>query len=567
MKRKCCENVEINFTNYINVYYTSILHKSRMNRDKLAYLEKVFKRTEIEERISKIFSENEDKEELIKQLKEMLYQGGAMFKMEGGNDDGIVQKVINGVQSVDGHTLKEFKKAFVADAISRAEKIIIDGMIADTSRADEDGAKEEADKSTVVARVKRLGSDKRTMAKEGVEIIAAANAMKAERVKLVTAPYHHPLQPTAISAVDALTDEAATKRLADEAKLLNMQTLHDLIKKKTLKLSTTTKLGEISTMIDELEKYGTQLETALIEYKPLKPLSDGNKRGYDYILQNMKTTIENARQLQMSVPPTISTGEAGSVMGVSVIGTSGAGIQPAAKTEAERLAEEAEVARLAEEAATKRLAEEAATKRLADEAAEVARLVTEEAAEVARLVTVAEAKRLAEEAMLNVIEKAVNLAKLAGDELSVASIAITTMNDVLATTSGIASDMRNKTRDAIRKAFVMKKETVAVANEESDARKNAMKAMKTLYSTDITLYNELRHMLTEYKTAMKNPLLTEVMTVRDDVVRVMELVEIYDTELKGEFVEIRKAEKKSDADRMEADVKYYLSFIYINDKY
>ena len=514
MKRKCCENVEINFTNYINVYYTSILHKSRMNRDKLAYLEKVFKRTEIEERISKIFSENEDKEELIKQLKEMLYQGGAMFKMEGGNDDGIVQKVINGVQSVDGHTLKEFKKAFVADAISRAEKIIIDGMIADTSRADEDGAKEEADKSTVVARVKRLGSDKRTMAKEGVEIIAAANAMKAERVKLVTAPYHHPLQPTAISAVDALTDEAATKRLADEAKLLNMQTLHDLIKKKTLKLSTTTKLGEISTMIDELEKYGTQLETALIEYKPLKPLSDGNKRGYDYILQNMKTTIENARQLQMSVPPTISTGEAGSVMGVSVIGTSGAGIQPAAKTEAERLAEEAEVA---------------------------------------RLVTVAEAKRLAEEAMLNVIEKAVNLAKLAGDELSVASIAITTMNDVLATTSGIASDMRNKTRDAIRKAFVMKKETVAVANEESDARKNAMKAMKTLYSTDITLYNELRHMLTEYKTAMKNPLLTEVMTVRDDVVRVMELVEIYDTELKGEFVEIRKAEKKSDADRMEAD--------------
>ena len=122
MKRKCCENVEINFTNYINVYYTSILHKSRMNRDNLAYLKKVFKRTEIEQKISKIFSEKEDKEELIKQLKEKFVQGGgAMFEMKGGNDDDIVTKVISEITNMDVETLKEFKKDFVASAISRAE--------------------------------------------------------------------------------------------------------------------------------------------------------------------------------------------------------------------------------------------------------------------------------------------------------------------------------------------------------------------------------------------------------------------------------------------------------------
>jgi hypothetical protein len=122
MKKKCCENVEINFTNYINVYYTSILHKSRMNRDNLANLKKAFNRTHIEEKICEIFISNEGVDRLSELLNNLIVQGsGTMYDMEGGSNDDIVIIVIKAIIDIGDNKLNEFKKAFVKDAIKRGK--------------------------------------------------------------------------------------------------------------------------------------------------------------------------------------------------------------------------------------------------------------------------------------------------------------------------------------------------------------------------------------------------------------------------------------------------------------
>ena len=127
MKRKCCKNIEISFTNYINVYYTSILYNATINRNKLSSFNKLCNSTKIHEQVCKILKEKTDDDELIKKLIEYrdILEGGAIYEMKGGGKYEIIEALIKVISK--GGNLYEFKKAYIAKVLEYTKKSLDSG--------------------------------------------------------------------------------------------------------------------------------------------------------------------------------------------------------------------------------------------------------------------------------------------------------------------------------------------------------------------------------------------------------------------------------------------------------
>ena len=127
MKRKCCKNIEISFTNYINVYYTSILYNATINRNKLSSFNKLCNFTNIHEQVCKILKEKTDDDELIRKLIEYrdILEGGAIYEMKGGGKYEIIEALIKVISK--GGNLYEFKKAYIAKVLEYTKKSLDSG--------------------------------------------------------------------------------------------------------------------------------------------------------------------------------------------------------------------------------------------------------------------------------------------------------------------------------------------------------------------------------------------------------------------------------------------------------
>ena len=224
MKRKCCKNIEISFTNYINVYYTSILYNATINRNKLSSFNKLCNFTNIHEQVCKILKEKTDADELIRKLKEYrgILEGGAIYEMKGGGKYEIIEALIKVISKCGN--LYEFKKAYIAKVLEYTKKSLDSGTFDEKKYNDIIvEAEKEVTKKVPVKQVTVETVTKKAKVEAAAEKVEAEAVIKKVEAEAVKAETTEATKATAEVEEAVEATEAAEKTKAEEAEAAEVE--------------------------------------------------------------------------------------------------------------------------------------------------------------------------------------------------------------------------------------------------------------------------------------------------------------------------------------------------------
>ena len=224
MKRKCCKNIEISFTNYINVYYTSILYNATINRNKLSSFNKLCNFTNIHEQVCKILKEKTDNDELINKLIEYrdILEGGAIYEMKGGGKYEIIEALIKVISK--GGNLYEFKKAYIAKVLEYTKKSLDSGTFDEKKYNDIIvEAEKEVTKKVYVKQVTVETATKKAKVEAAAEKVEAEAVIKKVEAEAVKAETTEATKATAEVEEAVEATEAAEKTKAEEAEAAEVE--------------------------------------------------------------------------------------------------------------------------------------------------------------------------------------------------------------------------------------------------------------------------------------------------------------------------------------------------------